>query len=70
MVICTSFSASANVSAVTGGPEPGPVPKVGGAPAVVDAGGLDAGADCGAVGAASLHAAVATRNPSGALIRN
>jgi hypothetical protein len=66
IVICTSFSASANVSAVTGGPDPAPVPNVGGAPAAVEIG----GADCCVVGVASLHAVVATRKPSGALIKN
>ena len=34
IVTCINFSASANVSGVTGGPEPGPVPNVGGAPGV------------------------------------
>ena len=32
MVTCISFSASANVEGVTAGPEPAPVPNVGGAP--------------------------------------
>src|SRR3954467_7811390 len=36
MVTRANFCASANVDADTGGPETGPVPKVGGAPAVVD----------------------------------
>ena len=36
IVTCISFSASAKVSGVTGGPAPAPVPNVGGAPAVVD----------------------------------
>src|SRR5437868_4459181 len=34
IVTCISFSASANVAGVTTGPEPGPVPNVGGAPGV------------------------------------
>src|SRR5581483_3730738 len=38
IVTCTSFSASANVADVTTGPEPVPVPNVGGAPAT---GGVD-----------------------------
>src|ERR1051326_4358376 len=63
---CTSFSASANVSGETAGPDPLPVPKVGGAPA---------GGDCAvcelAGGCVSLRQAVAaTRKVSGALIRN
>src|SRR5438876_11161620 len=36
MVTCISFSASANVAGVTGGPAPAPVPNVGGAPGVSD----------------------------------
>ena len=36
IVTCASFSASANVADDTGGPDTGPVPNVGGAPAVVD----------------------------------
>ena len=42
IVTCASFSASANVVGVTGGPDTGPVPNVGGAPAVVE----DAGVNC------------------------
>ena len=34
IVTCISFSASANVAGVTAGPEPAPVPNVGGAPGV------------------------------------
>ena len=64
IVICISLSASANVAAVTSGPEPAPVPNVGGAPAVV-------GVDEGFVGVAELrHALAATSAPRGALIRN
>src|SRR6185436_11423574 len=39
IVTCASFSASSKVDAETGGPETGPVPKVGGAPATPDGGG-------------------------------
>src|SRR5215813_9720801 len=64
IVTCISLSASANVCAVTSGPEPAPVPKVGGAPAVV-------GVDEVSVGVAELrHALAATNAPRGALIRN
>ena len=35
IVTCINFSASANVCGVTAGPEPAPVPNVGGAPGVV-----------------------------------
>src|SRR5215211_5544438 len=35
MLTCMSLSASANVDAETGGPDTGPVPNVGGAPATV-----------------------------------
>jgi nitrate reductase gamma subunit len=60
---CISFSASAKVAGVTSGPEPGPVPNVGGAPAVVGV--------CVLVGERALrHAVVATSTPSGALIKN
>ena len=66
IVTCISFSASANVAAVTAGPEPAPVPNVGGAPGVPAA-----GVDCEAgVGVSLLHAAAVTRKPSGARIRN
>jgi hypothetical protein len=37
IVTCISFSASANVDAETSGPEPVPVPNVGGAPGVAGA---------------------------------
>jgi hypothetical protein len=64
IVTCISFSASAKVAGVTTGPEPRPVPNVGGAPAVV-------GAVCGPVGGASLrHAEAATSTPRGAHSRN
>src|SRR5262245_2178976 len=64
IVTCISLSASANVAAVTSGPEPTPVPKVGGAPAVV-------GADVGLFGCDAVrHALAATSAPRGALIRN
>src|SRR5262245_46564569 len=36
IVTCINFSASSKVAGVTGGPAPGPVPKVGGAPGAVD----------------------------------
>ena len=61
---CINFSASAKVAGETAGPETGPVPNVGGAPAV-------AGVDCDAAGGApSRHATAVVRNPSGALIKN
>src|SRR5262245_40758072 len=64
IVTCISLSASANVADVTSGPEPAPVPNVGGAPAVV-------GVDEELVGVAELrHALAATSAPRGALIRN
>jgi hypothetical protein len=70
MVTCTSFSASANVPAETGGPLIGPVPNVGGAP------GVDAGA-AGPIGDAEgdgddgpPQAAAAATAPSGAARRN
>src|SRR4249919_157246 len=74
MVTCMSFSASANVAGVTAGPEPAPVPNVGGAPAVPDAG-VDCDAGAGVpcpepVEGSLLHAAAVTRKPSGAWIRN
>src|SRR5215472_16180305 len=59
-----SFSASANVSLVTSGPVPFPVPKVGGAPAVVGDDGILF--DCVAL----RHAVTPTSTPSGARIRN
>jgi hypothetical protein len=64
IVTCTSFSASANVAAETGGPDSGPVPKVGGAPGVV-----------GGTGGVPTWASVrremiAARAPIGAVIRN
>ena len=54
IVTCTSFSASANVAADTGGPVTGPVPNVGGAPGVAagDAGGGAGPDDDGRLGAA------------------
>src|SRR5262249_22662978 len=64
IVICISFSASANVAGATSGPEPAPVPKVGGAPTVV--GDDDELAD----GDGMRHALPATSTPSGARIRN
>src|SRR5882724_9167724 len=64
IVTCISFSASAKVADVTTGPEPGPVPNVGGAPAVD-------GVDCELVDGVSLRQAVAaTSTPSGARSRN
>src|SRR5262252_7222960 len=64
IVTCVNLSASANVSTVTSGPEPFPVPNVGGAPAVV---GVDVALlDCGEV----RHAVTPTRTPRGARIRN
>src|SRR5262249_29208329 len=64
IVTCISLSASANVCVVTSGPEPAPVPKVDGAPAVV-------GVDEGSVGVAELrHALAATSALRGALMRN
>src|SRR3954454_6839053 len=59
-----SFSASANVAADTDGPDTGPVPKVGGAPAVV-------GAEPGAALCGSERQPAATAiAPIGAVIRN
>jgi hypothetical protein len=43
IVTCISFSASANVPALTSGPVSGAVPKVGGAPGVV---GVEAAGVC------------------------
>src|SRR5258707_777669 len=63
IVTCISFSASAKVSGDTGGPEPTPVPNVGGAPGAV-------GVDCEPVGACLRQAAATTNTPSGARIRN
>ena len=64
IVTCISFSASANVAGVTGGPAPAPVPHVGGAPAVVDV-------DCELfVGESVRQAVAATSKPSGARIKN
>src|SRR5947207_3374994 len=64
IVTCISFSASANVAGETMGPEPVPVPKVGGAPGA-------AGVDCELEDGLSLRqATVAVRNPSGARTRN
>ena len=60
---CMSFSASTKVVGVMAGPTPGAVANAGGAPGVVGvacAGGADAG------GVSLLHAAAATRTPSGA----
>ena len=63
---CASFSASAKVAEVTGGPDVGPVPNVGGAPGVADgAGDGDFSAGC-----CPLQAAETARTPSGAVIRN
>src|SRR5882724_13538599 len=63
IVICISFSASANVSGVTTGPVPLPVPNVGGAPAVVGV--------CELVVEGSLRReTAATSKPRGARIRN
>ena len=63
IVTCISFSASANVAGETAGPEPVPVPKVGGAPAV---GGVELVlGDC-----SLLRHAAATRKPTGARMKN
>src|SRR4051794_38886919 len=63
IVTCASFSASAKVEPETGGPVTGPVPKVGGAPAVLE----DEGDGfCGSV----RHAAAAAIAATGAGIRN
>src|SRR6266545_5096573 len=64
IVTCISFSASANVSRVTTGPDPAPVPNVGGAPGVT---GVDWElSDCDLL----RQAAATTSAASGALIRN
>ena len=68
IVTCINFSASAKVAGDTAGPDTGPVPNVGGAPAVPDVGWCVACVDCD--GGASLHATAAVRTPRGALIRN
>jgi hypothetical protein len=64
IVTCASFSASANVDGDTGGPDTGPVPKVGGAPGV--AGDAGPGVVCGSL----RHATAAAIAPNGAAIRN
>jgi hypothetical protein len=69
IVICTSFSASANVAGDTGGPVIGPVPNVGGAPGV-EAGAAGAGACPELDGACALQAAAPASTPSGAVSRN
>src|SRR5437660_3914238 len=64
MATCINFSASANVSGVTVGPAPAPVPNVGGAPAVL-------GVDCELPDGVCLRQAVAaTSTAIGAVIRN
>ena len=62
IVTCISRSASANVAGVTSGPDPVPVPNVGGAPGVTGV--------CEFVGGVLRQAAAATSTPSGARIRN
>src|SRR5262245_66361439 len=64
IVICTSFSASANVPAETGGPVTGPVPNVGGAPGVEEAG-AELVADPEGDGEWPVHAAAAAGGPRG-----
>src|SRR5262249_43309316 len=64
---CISFSASANVSAVTSGPTPAALPNVGGAPGVE---GVDE-VDCEpGEGASTPQAAAVTRKLRGARMRN
>ena len=58
-----SFSASANVAGETAGPEPAPVPNVGGAPGV-------SGVDCELDGPDLLRQEAATSTAMGAVIRN
>ena len=62
IVTCASRSASLNVDGETGGPDTGPVPKVGGAPGV--AGGAGTAAFCDGLRQATASA------PNGAVIRN
>jgi hypothetical protein len=72
IVTCASFSASTNVAGVTGGPDNGPVPNVGGAPGVFGDGADPlAAAGAGAGGCDSdRQAAAALSTPIGAVIRN
>src|SRR6266536_1054310 len=63
IVTCISFSASANVAGETAGPEPAPVPNVGGAPGV-------SGVDCELDGPDLLRQAAVTSTAIGAVIRN
>jgi hypothetical protein len=66
IVTCTSFSASANVAGVTGGPEPAAVPNVGGAPGA----GVPAAEGVCAGFWPSRHAPATARSVTGAWIRN
>ena len=63
IVTCASFSASAKVAGETGGPDSGPVPKVGGAPGV-------AGAADDPLWGSARHATAAASAPIGAVMRN
>src|SRR5437870_4974926 len=63
IVTCISFSASANVAGETAGPEPAPVPNVGGAPGV-------SGGDCEPDDPVLLRQEAATSTAIGAVIRN
>src|SRR5262249_3241317 len=67
ILVWVSFSASAKVAVVTGGPDPTAVPNVGGAPGVT--GGVVEGV-CELAGGAPLQAGAAINTPSGARIRN
>src|SRR4051812_28249020 len=64
MVTRASFSASSNVAVDTAGPETGPVPNVGGAPAVVGDGGVEL------LCCRPRHPAAAAIAPIGAVIKN
>src|SRR4026208_324761 len=64
MLTRASFSASSNVDTDTGGPDTGPVPKVGGAPAVVGGAAVDP------LSCPPRHATAAAIAPIGAVIRN
>src|SRR6266567_4412181 len=63
IVTCISFSAAANVAGETAGPEPAPVPNVGGAPGV-------SGVDCELDDPDLLRQEAATSTAMGAVIRN
>ena len=65
---CTSFSASANVAAVTSGPTEGPVPKAGGMPGGVGGEGGVGGA-CGWAAARAVATRAALARPRAVRLR-